>query len=207
MKTLMHRISVIGAVLVMTSAALAAAKPVALKLNLPVKPAFARPEIAALLTAGPLTLEVVEARKGDDLAVVGASREKGEDLYQWRSKDPVAPAVRGMAAEILNDWQVHVAPEAEFGLKLALNGYYVTEKSETFGSTYLGDVRFTATVVDHAGGVLWTGEGAGTAKRPGVDGRAVMCNEALSMALRSALAQALASVTLAILQLAGGFLP
>jgi hypothetical protein len=106
-------ILMVGAAVLSASAALAAAKPVALKLNLPAKPAFARPEIAALLTAGPLTLEVTDARKTEDPAVLGASREKGEDLYQWRSKDPVGPAVRGMAAEILGGWSVRVVPEQE----------------------------------------------------------------------------------------------
>jgi len=65
-----------------------------------------------------------------------------------------------------------------------------------FGSTYVADVRMNVALVDRAGGTLWAGEAAGTAKSPGVDGRASMCNEALSVALRGALANAMSSVTL-----------
>jgi len=196
----MKRIGVeVSAVLVaigLASAAFGASRPITLKLNLPPKPAFPRPEMAALLTAGPLTLEVTDTRKGGDLAVVGAQREKGEDVYLWQTAQPVGPAVQAMATQVLEGWAVRVAPEADFGLKLALAGYYVTEKSETFGSTYIADVRLKVAVVDRAGGTLWTGEASGTAKSPGVDGRASMCNEALSVALRAALASALSQVTL-----------
>ena len=38
--------------------------------------------------------------------------------------------------------------------------------------------------------MLWSGEASGKAKQPGVDARASECNEALSLALRSALAKA-----------------
>jgi len=196
MKNIKTATHVLGVVLLSTSAAVAAAKPVTLKLNLPGKPTFARPEMAALLTAGPVTLAMTDERKGDDPAVVGAQREMGEDIYQWRSAQPVVPAVQGMASNVLGGWGVRLAPEAEFGLKLALTHYYVTEKSEKFGSTYLGDVRFKVEFVDRSGGVLWSAEAGGTSKRPGVDGRAVMCNEALSVALRAALANALAAVKL-----------
>jgi hypothetical protein len=152
--------------------------------------------MTALLTAGPLTLDVTDARNGVDLAVVGAQREKGDDVYLWRTAQPVGSAVQAMAVQVLDGWGVRVAPEAEYDLKLALTSYYVTEKSEMFGSTYVAEVRMKVALVDRAGGTLFAGEAAGTAKSPGVDARASMCNEALSVALRAALANALSSVTL-----------
>lgn len=188
-------LSLAGAVL-LGSVSAAAAKPLVLELNLPKQPAVPRPEMAALLTAAPLTLEVIDAREGGDPAVVGAQRAKGEDLYFWRVAQPVAPAVKEHVTRLLNGWSVHVVPEAEFGLRLHLTNYYVTEKSETFGSTYVADVRFALVYVDSKGGVLWTGEAAGTAKRSGVDARASMCNETLSVALRGALAKAMSQVSL-----------
>jgi hypothetical protein len=108
---------------------------------------------------------------------------------------PVAPEVKGLATEILAAWSVRVAPEADYGLKLALTRFHVTERSEVFGSTYIADVGVKASLVDRAGAVLWAGEGGGSATRPGVDARASMCNEALSIALREALAKTIAQVT------------
>jgi len=190
-----HAFLVVSAIL-FSSAAGAASKPVTLALKLPQKPAFARPEMAALLTAGPLSLVVVDARGAADPAVVGAQRAKGEDVYVWSAAQPVVPAVTGFVTQVLAGWSVRVAPEADIGLSLSLMNYYVNERSDTFGSTYIAEVRFKAALTDRAGGVLWTGEVSGEAKRPGVDARASMCNEALSIALRQALARTLSSVTL-----------
>lgn len=88
-------------------------------------------------------------------------------------------------------------PDADLTLNLSLMRYHVNERSDTFGSTYIAEVRFMVSLTDGANGVLWTGETSGDAKQPGVDARASMCNQALSIALREALAQALPSVTLA----------
>ena len=109
---------------------------------------------------------------------------------------PIAQEVTRLVTQLLDGWSVRVAPESDFGLRLELAQYYVIEKSETFGSTYVAEVRLKATLTDRAGGVLWTGEASGDAKRPGVDARAAMFNEAQSIALRRALATALSSVTL-----------
>ena len=190
-----HVLTAVAAILV-ASAASAASKPITLELRLPAKPAVPRPEMAALLTAGPLSLVVVDARGADDPTVVGAQRAKGKDLYLWRVVQPIVPEVAGLITRLLDRWSVHVAPESDFGLRLALTSYYVNERSETFGSNYVAEVRFRVDVVDKTGNVLWTGEAGGEAKRAGVDGRAAMCNEALSLALQRALAQALSSVTL-----------
>ncbi len=190
-----HALIVVAAALV-ASAAAAASKPITLELKLPAKPAFPRPEMAALLTAGPVSLAVVDARETDDPAVVGAQRAKGKDLYLWRVAQPVAPAVGGLATQLLRGWSIQVAPESDFGLRLSLTSYFVNERSETFGSTYAAEVRFKVEFIDKAGNVLWTGEAGGDATRPGVDARASMCNEALSIALRRALAQGLSSVKL-----------
>jgi hypothetical protein len=189
---------IVGAAVLLASAtaATAASKPITLQLKLPPKPAFPRPEMAALLTAGPVSLVVVDARGGDDPAVVGAQRAKGKDVYLWRATQPVAPAVTELVTQLLRDWSVQVAPESEFGLRVSLTTYFVNERSETFGSTYVAEVRFDVALVDRAGVVLSMGEARGDAKRPGVDGRAAMFNEAMSIALRAALAQGLSSVKL-----------
>jgi len=197
MKNIGFRALVVAtAAILVASGAGAASKPITLALKLPQKPAFARPEMAALLTAGPLSLVVVDARGAADPAVVGAQRAKGEDVYVWRAVQPVVPALTGIATQLLSGWSVRVAPEADFALRLGLMKYDVNERSDTFGSTYIAEVRFMVALTDRAGGVLWTGEASGRAKRPGVDARASMCNEALSIALRGALANALSSVTL-----------
>jgi hypothetical protein len=196
MKNFGFRVLIITGAIVTAWVTAAVAKPITLELKILPKPVVVRPEMAALLTAGPLTLDVKDSRGADDPTVVGVLRAKGEDGYRWTTAQPVGPAVKELTTQVLNGWGVHVAPEAEFGLRLELTRFYVTERSDTFGSTYLGDVKFKVTFVDKSGGVLWTGEASGDSKRPGVDERASMCNEALSFALRRALAQALSSVKL-----------
>jgi hypothetical protein len=186
----------IVAAFVVATAADAASRPVTLQLKLPAKPAFPPPEMAAFFTSGPLSLAVVDARGADDPSVVGAQRAKGKDVYLWRVVQPIVPEVTRLVTQLLDGWSVHVATEAEFGLRLELESYYVNERSETFGSTYVAEVRLKMTLTDRAGGTLWTGEASGDAKRPGVDGRASMFNEAMSIALRGALAQGLSSVKL-----------
>lgn len=191
--------ALVASSLLFVHAAGAVSKPITLELKLPKKPgkpAVAPPTMASLLTAGPISLSVVDARGAEDPAVVGGQRIKGDDVYFWRSEQPVAPAVAAQVTQVLQGWLVRVAPEAEFKLHLALKKYYVVERSDTFGSTYLAEVRFTASLMDRGDGVLWTGEAAGESKRPGVDKRASMCNEALSFALSRALAQALSAVKL-----------
>jgi len=111
---------------------------------------------------------------------------------------PVAGAVSDQVVQVLRGWSVALAPEAELTLRLALLRYYVNERSDTFGSTYIAEVRFMMSLTDRAGATLWTGEANGDAKRPGVDARASMCNEALSFALSRALSQGLSSVKLEV---------
>ena len=171
----------------------AAVKPIRLELKVLQKPAVPRPEMAELLTAGPITLEVTDARHGADLAVVGSQQMEGEDVYVWRTEAPVAATVETFVRQVLESWSVHVASEAPAGLRLALLDYFVDERSEKFGSTYVARVRFGVGFVEK-GIVSWTGEANGGARRSGVDARASMCNEALSFALRRALAQALSSI-------------
>ena len=194
-KTKTHGILLLAAILIATAAG-AASKPVTLALKLAKKPIEPAPAMAPQLAAGPLAVTLVDARVADDPAIVGAQRTKGQDVYFWRAVQPVAATVEVMANELLNAWSIRVAPDAELNLKLALMRYYVTERSDTFGSTYIGDVRLMVSLTDRSDTVLWSGEASGESKRPGVDARAGMCNEALSYALRRALAQALTSVKL-----------
>jgi len=196
MKTIRSHATLVVAAFLFTTAVTAASKPVTLALKLPKKSVEPAPVMAPLLAAGPLAVTLVDARAAEDPAVIGAQRTKGQDVYLWRAVQPVAPAVEGFVTELLNGWSIRVAPDAELNLKLALMRYDVDERSDTFGSTYIAEIHFMVSLTDRAGTVLWTGEASGNAKRPGVDARAAMCNEALSYALVRALSQALSSVKL-----------
>jgi len=199
MTNIRSQVFIVVAAILFASTVVAASKPITLQLRLPKRserPAVAPPTMAPLFTAGPIELSVVDARGADDPAVVGGQRVKGEDVYTWRSEQPVVPAVEAQVSQVLQGWSVRVAPDADFKLRLALMKYYVNERSDTFGSTYIAEVRFMVSLTDRADGVLWTGEASGESKRPGVDARASMCNEALSFALSRALAQGLTSVKL-----------
>lgn len=191
-----HAVMLVAAILVASSAVAAPSKPITLALKLPKKPVVAAPTMAPLLAAGPLALVLVDARGVDFPEIVGAQRTKEADVYVWRSTQPVAPAVASLASQILNGWSIRVVPDADLTLNLSLMRYDVNERSDTFGSTYIAEVRLMVSLTDRAHGVLFTGEASGGAKEPGVDARAAMCNEVLSIALRSALAEALSSVTL-----------
>lgn len=195
MKHIGARVFVPLASILVASVALAiASKSITLQLRLPKKPEELRPVMAAALTQGPLSVSVVDARPAKEAAFVGVARENGGEIYDWRVSQPVPPSVTGFVTELLRGWSIPVAPEAELGLHFELVRYFVNEKSETFGSTYTAEVRLKASLVEKSGRLLWSGESSGDAKRPGVDGRASMCNEALSIALRNAVASALSSM-------------
>jgi len=174
----------------------AASKPIALALKLPKKPPYAAPEVPALLAAGPVSLAVDDARKGDNPSIVGVEQEKGHDVYNWTSAQPVAPLVAKMAAGVLAGWSVRVAEGAPLTLKLSMTTFYVTERADTFGSTYFADVHFKATLVDQTGAAIWSGDANGSSKMPGLDGRASEANTAFSIALREALAGMMSSAKL-----------
>lgn len=167
----------------------AAAKPITLAYKIPEKAPVVRPALAAPFAAGPVRFELLDARGGDDPAVVGAQRERGKDVYLWRAEQPVAAAVAGFTRTVLEGFSVRVGDEAESGLTLKLTRYRVAETSETFGSSYRAEVRMEATLLDRAGGLVWTREISGEASRSGPDARAAICNELLSLALRDALAE------------------
>ncbi len=183
------------AALLIASTAAATEKTVALELKLPKKTAAVRPTLSPLLTAGPISLVVKDARAGEDPGIVGIERVRGEDGYSWRAEASVAPAVAEMVRAILADWSVRTAPDAELALTLDLTRFFVTERAETFGSMYTAQVQFKAALADRSGAILWSGQASGEAKESGVDARASMCNEVLSLALHKALAQWLPSVT------------
>lgn len=191
-----HALLLVAAILFASAAAATPSKPVTLALKLPKKPVEPAPAMAPILTAAPIALVLVDARGVEFPEIVGGQRVKGEDVYVWRAVQPVAPAVAELATQVLEGWSIHVAPDADLSLKLALMRFYVNERSDTFGSTYIAEVHFMVSLTDRTGAVLWTGEANGESKRPGVDARASMCNEAFSFALRRALAQALSSVKL-----------
>ena len=186
---------VFAAAMAAASATPALSKPITLAYKLPAKSAVVRPALAEALAAGPVRLEVADARGADDAAVVGAQRARGADVDLWRAQQPVIAAVQGFVEQVLKGWSVGVAPTADNALAIKLTRYYVAEKSEMFGSSYRAEVGLTAALVDRAGNVLWTREAAGSSERDGPDARAATCNELLSLALRDALAEALGSAT------------
>jgi len=176
---------------------MAISKPIDLAYKLPKKTPAVAPTLAEQLTAGPVRLELTDARGADDGAIIGAQTEKGADVYLWRAQQPVIPAVRGFVEHVLKGWSVNVAPAADAGLAIKLTRYYVTEKSQMFGSSYRAEVRLSAAFVDGAGTVLWTREAGGSSERDGADARAGTCNELLSLALRDALVEAVGSAPVA----------
>lgn len=171
----------------------APSKPITLALKLPSKPVPAAPAIAPALAGQSVRVAMTDARHAAEPDVVGSEHEKGVEIYLWRSKGEVAPAVQAIAGQVLHGWGIHAAPGAGLELALELEKYWVDEASVTFGSAYTADVAISAKLVDRAGQVVWTGRGTGSAKRTAVDGRASTCNELLSLALHDALSAVVAA--------------
>jgi hypothetical protein len=185
------RFGFIAAVVAGLSVGVAAAKPIELEYKIPKKAPVVAPTLPERLAGSPVRLEVTDGREGDPL-VVGSSREKGKDLYTWESGKPVVPAIAAFVTTILRGWSVTVDPQAPQTLTVRLEQYWCNEKSETFGSRYQADVKLGVALAA-ADGATWTREVTETSKRDGVDGRASICNEMLSLALRGAMGQALGS--------------
>ena len=164
-------------------------RTVKLALKRPDAAAAARPALSPALAAGPVALRVVDARGAADPLIVGAHRAKGADVYVWRSSVPVDEAVRASAEETLAGWSVKLAPETETTLTLSLARFEVVERAVTFGSSYEAKVSLRASLAPRGGEPAWTSEATGESTRSGVDGRGSMCNEALGLAFRNALAQ------------------
>ena len=190
--TTLGRFGLLVGASLLASIAAAATKPITLAYKLPKKTPEVKPALLEALSAGPFRVDVVDARGGSDPAIVGSQTEKGEELYAWRATQPVAPAVAGFAREVLRGWSLQVEAEAGTTLNLKLLRYWVDEKSMTFGSKYVAEVKLEVSLAN-GGVVAWTREATGTSKRDGVDARPAICNEGLSLALRDALVQALGS--------------
>jgi len=196
MKTL--RIGIATALALAGLAAQAApSKPITLAYKVPKQASLASPTIPPELRAAPVKVDVIDARGDGDPLVIGAQTEKGVDIYLWRSKQDVAPAVSGFLATMLKGWSVSVAGSGASTLSVKLLRYWVNEKSETFGSNYRATVRLSVSLLDRTGAPLWTHEAEGTAGHSAVDGRESVCNDYLSLALYDAMTQALGSTGVA----------
>ena len=144
-----------------------------------------------LFTGRSVSVGVVDVRGQDDPAVVGAQKERGKILYEWKSTGPVAPAVATIVERLLRNWNVSVAagPDADVSLALKLTRYRVDEISQTFGSDYRADVALHADLLTRGGETLGSMDATGTSHVSGVDQRASTCNQVLTSALEEALAK------------------
>jgi hypothetical protein len=184
------RILLLPAALLGVVALAAPSRPITLAYRLPKKAPLVRPTLPTTLLAGPVHVEVVDARPDEDKDVVGVQREKDDIIYQWRSKSAVPASVGGFVAAILKGWSVPVG-EGGATLAIKLERYWVDEKSVTFGSAYAAEVRLSAALVGSSGETSWTHPGEGKAGYTAVDGRESTCNELLSTALYDAMTQAI----------------
>lgn len=185
----------LGLSIAIAAAGAAGSKPVALALKRTDAVLARRPNVSPLLAAGAVALDLTDERGAADPQVIGAYREKGRDVYLWRSETPVGPSVRSFAEEILAGWSIQIAADADPVLALGLVRFEVEERPVTFGSTYEARVTLRASLNRRDGTAIWTREVDGRGKRSGVDGRAAMCNEALSIALHKALSAVAGSAT------------
>lgn len=186
----MRTVLVIPALLAAGAVLAAASRPITLAYKLPKKGSLVRPAVPPSLLAGPVHVEVVDARGGDDPAAVGEQREKEDVVYVWRAKNAVPAAVGGFVTTILKAWGV-AAGEGGVTVAIKLERYWVEETSATFGSKYQADVRLSLSLVGPSGETSWTHPGAGKAGYTAVDGRESTCNELLGTALYQAMTEAL----------------
>jgi hypothetical protein len=166
-------------------------RPITLAYKLPKKAHVVRPAIPPALLAGPVRVEVVDGRGAEDSALVGAQTEKTDEIYHWRAKQQVAPAVGGIVTAILKSWSIAAARESDLALSIRLDRLWVHEKSAMFGSSYEAEAALRVSLVDRSGTASWTRDVEGRAAQSAVDGRESVCNELFTLALHDALTKAL----------------
>ena len=147
--------------------------------------------LAGSVSQRPIGFGMSENRKTPDPLQVGAQLDDGEESYKWLSTGPVLPAVSGFVTGVLREWFVILDDGAPLRLNLELIHYFVTETEQFVGSTYAADVAIRASLRDAEHQELWTGNVRGESHRFGQDESADNCNEVLSDALKSALANLL----------------
>lgn len=140
----------------------------------------------------PAEVRVEDARKLDDLLVIGQGTGGDDKIFPIHADHDAIAFIQEMVTGVGKEWslkQEHPAPRT---LVLQVTRFYVDESNKALGSIYGTEVKFAFTLKDARGKTLAEGTGTGTAHRYGHAHSPENINEVLSDALKEAYANVLA---------------
>jgi hypothetical protein len=163
---------------VLSMNALGASPPKDRELRLTYIPQGAEHDVSPTISAGlltrPVKLVFEDGRPSSEQAVVGEGTDDSDRIFPWRASGPVPEYARNIFERIAVGWGIRFDDQAKVSLALRLIRFYLTEKHQFVGSSYLAE-----------GTILAAGVAAGDASRYGRKGSADNCNEVLSDATRA----------------------
>jgi hypothetical protein len=174
---------------VLSMNALGASPPKDRELRLTYIPQGAEHDVSPTISAGlltrPVKLVFEDGRPSSEQAVVGEGTDDSDRIFPWRASGPVPEYARNIFERIAVGWGIRFDDQAKVSLALRLIRFYLTEKHQFVGSSYLAEVRVAFELRAPDGTILAAGVAAGDASRYGRKGSADNCNEVLSDATRA----------------------
>jgi hypothetical protein len=133
----------------------------------------------------PITLVFEDGRPPSE-PVGGEGTDDRDRVFPWRATSPVPDFAKDVFVRIARGWGIRFNEKAPLSLHIQLIRFYVTEKNQAVGSTYLAEVRVAFELHGPDGGLVSAGAVGGEANRYGRKQSGANCNEVLSDAARAA---------------------
>lgn len=146
------------------------------------------PEAAGTASLKPVRVSLQDGRNQPDKQLVGQGQTDDDEPLPVRASGDVRAFCEDVLLQVLAEWGVVVAPDAELSLEVKLLRFFVMESDKAVGSTYSSDARVEYSVSRAGGESLYTGSSGGTASRYGKSRSVENVNEVLSDALKEAFA-------------------
>ena len=144
------------------------------------------PTVTASMVTKPVTLVFEDGRPSKEEATAGEGTDDRDRVFPWLPTSPVPEFAKDTFVRIAQGWGIRLEDAAPLSLHVRLIRFYVTEKNQAVGSTYLAEVRVAFELHGPDDGLLSAGVVAGEANRYGKKQSPANCNEVLSDAARAA---------------------
>ena len=149
-------------------------------------------DIPASMLEKAVDIQLVDARKLDDLLLIGHGTGGDDKPFPIHADHDVVAFVREMVTGVGKEWSLKQEHPAARTLTLQLMRFDVDESNKALGSIYATEVRLGFVIKNAGGKTLAEGTGTGTAHRYGHAHSPENINEVLSDALKEAYANVLA---------------
>ena len=144
------------------------------------------PTVSASMVTKPVRLVFEDGRPSKEQAAAGEGTTDRDLVFAWLPTSPVPEFAKDTFIRIAQGWGIRLEDKAPLSLHVRLLRFYVTEKNQAVGSTYLAEVRVAFELHGPDDGLLSAGVVAGEANRYGKKQSPANCNEVLSDAARAA---------------------